>query len=195
MSELEIKNGNKNLICCFGGMALQMGGIPPFEFLNYLSQVYTNDFDLLFYIDKKQCWYQRGIDGITTDIHETVEYLNKKINNYDIVIFMGVSSGGYASILFGSLCNNVTYVIGFVPQSIIHNSEKYGNLKSVINNTTSYILYGNKNNIDENDIHNITHCENLDCFRNVKVIKLETMNIKQLRDNGSIKNMIDNILN
>jgi hypothetical protein len=36
MSELEIINGNKNLICCFGGMALKMGGIPPFEFLNYL---------------------------------------------------------------------------------------------------------------------------------------------------------------
>ena len=35
-SEYKIINGNKNLIVCFGGIALQFGGILPFEFLNYL---------------------------------------------------------------------------------------------------------------------------------------------------------------
>lgn len=40
-----IKKNSENLIVCFGGMALQMGGILPFEFLNYLSKIY----------DKNQC--------------------------------------------------------------------------------------------------------------------------------------------
>jgi hypothetical protein len=51
MSELKIIKGHKILICCFGGLALKMGGILPFEFLNYLSSVYTNKCDLIFYID------------------------------------------------------------------------------------------------------------------------------------------------
>ncbi len=33
-SEHKIINGNKILIVCFGGMALQFGGILPFEFLS-----------------------------------------------------------------------------------------------------------------------------------------------------------------
>ena len=50
-SEYKILNNNNKLIVCFGGLALEMGGILPFEFLNYLSSTYT-DCDLIFYIDK-----------------------------------------------------------------------------------------------------------------------------------------------
>ena len=53
MSEHKIINNNsENLIICFGGMALAMGGILPFEFLNYLSKIYKKNTDLYFYIDK-----------------------------------------------------------------------------------------------------------------------------------------------
>lgn len=39
MSEYKIiKEKSQNLIICFGGPALKMGGILPFEFLNYLSK-------------------------------------------------------------------------------------------------------------------------------------------------------------
>ena len=48
--ELKIVTNSKNLICSFGGMQLQMGGILPFEFLRYLSNVYK-DVDLFFYTD------------------------------------------------------------------------------------------------------------------------------------------------
>jgi len=54
-------------IVCFGGMALQMGGILPFEFLNYLSLHYTNC-DLLFFVDKYQCWYHKGFEEYITDL-------------------------------------------------------------------------------------------------------------------------------
>ena len=47
MSEYKIiKNNYKNLIICFGGMALKMGGILPFEFLNYLSKTFQKNTDL-----------------------------------------------------------------------------------------------------------------------------------------------------
>jgi len=34
----------------------------------------------------------------------------------------------------------------------------------------------------------------MECFRNVKVIKSEHSNLKELRDNGFIKNTIDSLL-
>ena len=65
-SEYKIFNNSKKLIVCFGGMALAFLGVPPFEFLNYLSSIYK-DCDLLFYIDKDQCHYHKGINGITLE--------------------------------------------------------------------------------------------------------------------------------
>ena len=65
MSEQKILNNSENLIVCFGGMAHQSSGIPPFEFLRYLSNTYTN-------VDKKQSWYHKGIDGISRTIDETI---------------------------------------------------------------------------------------------------------------------------
>jgi hypothetical protein len=197
-SEYKIINGNKNLIISFGGMALQFGGILPFEFLNYLYSTYKNDCDLYFFIDSYQCWYHKGIKEITNNIDDTVLYINNiiKSGNYNKVIFMGTSAGGYAAILFGSLCNNVNNVISFIPQTILKEpiNSNYSNLKSVINNNTQYILYGNINIQNIYDSHHISHCENIECFPNVKVIKNENYNLKKLRDTDVIKNIIDKII-
>ena len=195
-SEYKIINGNKILIICFGGLALQFGGILPFEFLNYLSSNYTNSCDLIFYVDKQQCWYHKGIKDITNTTDETVLYLNNIIqaSNYEKIIFMGVSAGGYASILFGSLCDNINNVISFIPQTIVNNpiNLNYTNLKSVINTNTKYILYGDVSSTDKH--HNISHCENIEEFTNVQIIKNNNFNIKVLRDSGAIKKIIDDIL-
>jgi len=206
MSEYKIINGNKTLIVCFGGMALQFGGILPFEFLNYLSSLYLDTCDLYFFIDKNQCWYQKGIQGISNNIDETIFYINNTIKNrnYKKVLFMGVSAGGYAAILFGSLCNNVNNIISFIPQTILKNpintllknpiNSNYSNLKNVINNKSSYFLYGDKSIEDSNNEHHISHCENLEHFSNVKIIKGENCKLKELRDSGYIKNLIDTII-
>lgn len=197
-SEYKIINRNKNLIICFGGLALQFGGILPFEFLNYLSSTYTNNVDLVFFVDKHQCWYHKGIKDITDNINDTVIYLNTIINNgdYTKIIFMGVSAGGYASILFGSLCNNVTNVISFIPQTILTNpiNLDYSNLNPIINNNTKYILYGETSVTNINHFHHISQCENIECFANVEIIKKYTINLKEMRDNGDIKKIIDDIL-
>tara|TARA_R110002074_G_C12230874_1_gene638241 strand:+ start:63 stop:665 length:603 start_codon:yes stop_codon:yes gene_type:complete len=193
-SEYKIFNNKNKLIVCFGGLALKMDEILPFEFLNYLSSIYT-DCDLLFYIDKNQCWYHKGIHGITNNIHYTILYLDKiiKDGNYEKVIFMGTSAGGYASILFGSLCDNVNNVISFIPQTILNNpiNLKYSNLKNIINKNTKYIIYGDTSIQNKNDNHHILHCENIGCFPNVKIIKNNGLHMKQLRDNGSLKKIID----
>lgn len=197
-NEYKIMNGNKNLIICFGGMALQFGGILPFEFLNYLSSIYKNNCDLIFFIDRNQCGYHKGIQDITNNIDETILYLNNIIQDgkYQKVIFMGTSVGGYGAILFGSMCNNVNHVISFIPQTIIKNpiNLNYSNLKNIINKNTKYILYGDKSIQDINDAHHISHCENIECFTNVHIIKNKNCNLKELRDNGFIKNTIDDII-
>lgn len=109
---------------------------------------------------------------------------------------MGVSAGGYGAILFGSLCNNVNNVISFVPQTRLNNpiNSDYSNLKNIINKNTTYFLYGDKSVPDVNDFHHISHCENLEEFTNVNIIKGDNCNLKNLRDNGYIKNLIDNII-
>jgi hypothetical protein len=197
-SEYKIINGNKILIVCFGGMALQFGRIVPFEFLNYLSSIFSDRCNLYFFIDKHQCWYHKGIQHITNNIDETVIYINDiiKNGNYEKVIFMGVSAGGYAAILFGSLCNNVNNIISFIPQTIIKNpiNSNYSNLKNVINKNTSYLLYGDKSIEDNNHNHHISHCENLEDFQNVKIIRGEHCILKELRDNGYIKSIIESII-
>ncbi|MDE5075165.1 MAG: hypothetical protein O4749_03515 [Trichodesmium sp. St5_bin2_1] len=53
---------------------------------------------------------------------------------------MGVSAGGYAAILFGSLCH-VTNVISFLPRRKLKAKivdKKYKKLKNIINNDTDY---------------------------------------------------------
>ena len=197
-SEYKIINGNKNLIICFGGMALQFGGILPFEFLKYLSSNYKNSCDLIFYTDKHQRWYHNGLKDITNNIDETIIYLNTLIKNgnYDKIIFMGTSAGGYGAILFGSLCDNINNVISFIPQTILKKpiNLNYINLKTIINKNTKYILYGDISIEDINHSHHISHCENIEHFTNVKIIKNQGCDLKQLRDSGVIKQTIDNIL-
>jgi hypothetical protein len=196
MSELEIRNGGKYLIVAFGGMALKMGGIAPFEFVHFLSE-HFKDCDLLFYVDKEQCCYHKGIEGISTNIEGTVSYLKEKImaGNYHKVLFMGTSGGGYASILFGSLCN-IENVLAFIPATRLKHPkyEVYRNLKQVINPNTHYLLYGDLSVTDSQNCHHISHCEDLEVFANVKVVKLPRLSLTKLRDTGVIQESINAIL-
>jgi predicted esterase YcpF (UPF0227 family) len=193
-SELSLLHGSNVLIVCFGGIALQFGGILPFEFLRFLLSTYREKYDYLFYIDLHQSWYHKGIYGITNTIDETKKYLEDKIKsgNYEKVIFMGVSAGGYASILFGSLCK-VNEVIAFIPQTILPNpvNPLYGDLKSVIQENTQYLLYGDTSIQDITNNHYIYQCENIECFSNVTIVKQHDVDIKKMRYNGELKTIID----
>jgi hypothetical protein len=158
-------------------------------------------------------------------VDETVSYLNNIIQtgNYDKVLFMGTSTGGYASILFGSLCH-VKDVISFVPYTILKNSidKKYSNLKNIINDTTQYVVYGDTSitnplctryilhndaelpcpiciahnricHFDINCRHHITHCDNIDHFKNVHIIRNHGYDMKQIVESGLLKKYIDDV--
>jgi hypothetical protein len=195
MDEHRIMNGNRKLIVAFGGLVPKLGGIPAFEFLRYLSSTYK-DVDMIFYFDQHQSWYHRGIGGISTNIKGTVLHLNNLIKGYDKVIFIGVSAGGYAAILFGSLCN-VHHVMSFIPQTILdcprhREFSEYKDLKQVINSTTQYLVYGDTAATGPH--HHFRHCANINCFPNVTVIKDVNVAVGKLRDNGVLKQMIDDRL-
>ena len=50
MSEQKILNNSENLIVCFGGMAHQSSGIPPFEFLRF-EKYYEQKKQNIFYME------------------------------------------------------------------------------------------------------------------------------------------------
>jgi len=103
---------------------------------------------------------------------------------------MGTSAGGYAAILFGSLCN--VNVISFMPQTLLSNpiNESYKNLKNIINPNIKYIVHGDVNG---KDYHAISHCENIE-NNNVVIIRDIEFDMKLIRDNGTIKKYIDSML-
>ena len=110
---------------------------------------------------------------------------------------MGVSEGGYAATLFGSLCH-VTKVISFIPRRKLKTKivgKKYKQLKNIINNDTDYLLYGDLSVKDKNDNHHISQCENLEGFSSIKIVKKISLDMKKLRDDGTIKNELDKIIN
>lgn len=193
-SELEIKRGSKVCIVSFGGRALKFGGILPFEFQHFLEKHFPT-YDKLFYIDKKQINYHQGIENISSNIDETVEYLRKKIENYEKVIFMGVSAGGYAALLFGSLLQ-VYKVIAFIPQTILYDKKyenKYKDIKLHIHKDTFYYVFGDTSVKNKSDPHHIYHCENIETFQNVCVIKKNGISLVQMRNSGELYTVLQSL--
>jgi predicted esterase YcpF (UPF0227 family) len=193
MSKIFIGN-NKKIIISFSGQGNGMGTIPQFEFVNFLEKNYNN-YNRYFYLDKYSKWYHKGIEGISTNINETLTYLKEIINKFEEVIFIGSSAGGYSAILFGSLLN-VNKIIAFKPQTIIKPQKdidnNYLNLKQYINTTTKYYIYGDIN-IDKNTdyLHHISHCENINIYPNIFLNREYEIDLKKLRDKGILKNIMD----
>jgi hypothetical protein len=183
------------LIVSFAGNAKMFGHIQRFEFCQFLEKKFKH-VSRHFYIDNHLVSYHRGIDKITNTIDETVDYLKNEIKSYKNVIFLGSSSGGYAAILFGSLLN-VTSVLAFRPQTILRNKdrdEKYRDLHKIINETTKYYVYGDLSISDENNVHHISHCDRITHHSNVYVTKKKEVNLKEMRDNGELFVILNNLV-
>lgn len=200
-SELKIISAinNENLIISFGGGINKFGGICPFEFLNFLNKNFM-EYDKYFYIDKKINRYHLGIEDISSNIDETVEYLKKITHGYKNITCIGVSAGGYASILFGSLLK-VKNVIAFIPPTQINipgdtrkYDEKYIDLLPLINNSTKYYLYGDLSVKDIYNSHHIEHCNRLKIYPNVVVKEYDNLDIKKLRNDGELLKIFKDVL-
>lgn len=189
--------GNKILIVSFGSMELKITGKCYFEFLRFLGFNYEHC-DQLYYFDSKRNWYHHGIYGISPTVEGVAKHIKDKISQhkYEKIIFIGVSAGGYAAILFGSLCN-ATDVIAFKPRTILINpiNPKYKNLKHFVNTTTKYLLYGELCITDINADHHISQCENLEDLENVTVRRQDRLYMRQVRDSGQLKKIFDEVIN
>jgi tetratricopeptide (TPR) repeat protein len=108
------KNSSKTLLA-FGGMSSGLS-MPPKEFFQSLS---SNDINIIFIKDFRQCWYQQGLLGKSEDIDSTISYLRSIIpKTTDTLITLGASAGGYAAIRFG-IPLNANRIIAFSPQTLI----------------------------------------------------------------------------
>lgn len=160
---------------------------PTFEFVKFLKTHYP-DADKYFYADKFHSWYHKGIKGLTEDIDETVDYLRERVANYKKVLLVGVSAGGYAAILFGSLLE-VDCVISFIPQTII-SEEPYSDLALYINDSTQFYLFCSLNDPS----HDLVHCQNIIHLDNVHLNVVNKLDMKQLRDSGELLNIFNTVL-
>ena len=107
--------GSRTLIIAFAGMAgirrtfatlKQRVGLEvrPFEFVHSLRD---RDCDVLFLRDRHRAYYHSGVKGVGNNVEEVTGFLNDFISRrgYELVVTLGHSMGGYASILFASKIN------------------------------------------------------------------------------------------
>lgn len=200
-----IKENNNVLIISFGSMGRIT--IAPtnnnfnmnhyFDFFDFLPNNFKN-VDFQFYGDPDQYCYHKGIRGVSTNIESTVKFLKDKIGDrYKKVIFMGLSGGGYAAILFGSLLN-VSHVVAFYPLTKLVNNrpeyeDKYKDLLPHINKTTDYLLLGTGKTTNKH--HLPQHCERI-CVSDNVVLKVYDVvdNIKHLMRECKIVDILNGII-
>src|SRR4051794_39285534 len=107
---------SKTLLVLFGGIA---GGvsIPVFEFFR-VSEGYPTK--RVFLRDPRRGWYQLGIPGVGDSAMAVKSLLDETItrSGAERVVMAGASAGGYAALLFGSLCG-ADVTVAFSPQTFI----------------------------------------------------------------------------
>jgi hypothetical protein len=186
---------SKTLIVSFAGHGLLYGGVPRIEFSKFLKQHFSH-IDAQFYVDYNCKSYHKGIQGISNNIDETVDYLKDKFKHYERVICLGASAGGYAAMLFGSLLN-VDTVIAFIPQTTLRSKErdeKYRDIAPHINTSTKYNIFADESILDENNCHHISQCERISMFPNVQLTKLKGVNLATMRNNGILLDIMTKII-
>ena len=205
--EKRIVENSEILVVAFSGMATQLS-MPPAEFMRTFL---TRNISVIFVKDFWQCWYQKGLLGLTKNIEETISFLQKEISdiNPKKVIFVGTSAGGYASIVFGILLN-VNEVLSFAPQTHIAQNifskfksedsritdinfeSPYLDISKILK-THSYsgkinIYFGERNKTDKK------HAINLSQFKCVNLIELPTDShntAKYLKDQGKLNSIFE----
>jgi hypothetical protein len=106
--------GSSRITSAFGGMNQSLS-MPPVEFLRSLIERGT---DVIFYKDFNQCWYQRGLLGVSEDVPSTLAHIRCVLDERPSgpVQCVGTSAGGFAAILFGVLLD-AGHIAAFAPQT------------------------------------------------------------------------------
>lgn len=105
---------NNTIVVTFSGLGMLDSIRPRFELIGSLTNIKNNNFDILGVRDLNYSWY-------ISDINSYLSKLDEIIKKYDNVIFIGISSGGFASLLYGKILK-VNKIISFSPQTNISES-------------------------------------------------------------------------
>jgi hypothetical protein len=99
--------GSSRITLAFGGMNQSLS-MPPVEFLRSLIERGT---DVIFYKDFNQCWYQRGLLGVSEDVPSTLAHIRCVLDERPPgpLQCVGTSAGGFAAILFGVVAGRRTH--------------------------------------------------------------------------------------
>ena len=185
------------LIISFAGQGQGIGTLPRYEFVNFLSKHYSENYDFQFYLDKTNKWYHSGINNETRDIPSSVVYLQTIISGYKDIYFIGSSAGGYASILYASLLkesNQNFTVIAFKPQTFI-SGYQFNNLKNIKKDNVKYYLFGDpviEYHIDP--LHHISHINNINLSSNVFTCLIENLDLQKMKNSGHLLEIFNKIL-
>jgi hypothetical protein len=140
--------------------------------------------------------YHSGIEDTTRSVDESVVYLRDKTRGYKHAVFLGVSSGGYAAILYGSLLN-ISAVVAFIPQTRLENKERYYDtryvdLAPILNPITRYTLIGDPD--EKEAFHHMSHCSRVAHLPNVEVLSHAKLQMKKLRDDGRLTQILNDVV-
>lgn len=119
--------GRSNLIVVFQSMNANLYNPENknhFELENTFSRFNPEHSDLLFIKDDTRPRNSKvgGFYLHSESVDEICFDLSKLVSRYDQILFTGISAGGFASILFGSLCF-VDVVVAINPQTTLYNFE------------------------------------------------------------------------
>lgn len=103
------------LLIAFGGVANQIDGIPPFEFLSVASRYAAQQ---VFVRDLRQTWYQGGTPGGAGTAEDFTAPLREIVHECAAhhLVTLGVSAGGWGAIYFG-LELGADVALAFSPQT------------------------------------------------------------------------------
>ncbi|WP_105244574.1 hypothetical protein [Psychrobacter sp. Marseille-P5312] len=207
VSPVEVLNKNSTTtLVVFSGMARR----PSMAVKEFYRSLSGRDVNIIFLKDFYQCWYEKGLIGITDDFQSTAEYIlsiiPEKTKN---LIFLGTSAGGYAAIKAG-VTLNANRVVALSPQTNInrrvfnmfksYDSEINGldlskekvDLKSFLD-LSSYsgeleIYYGENNNVDR------AAALRLQEYASLKSLPTNTHNVAEyMKSTGKLEKFLDDL--
>jgi len=178
---------------------------PKLEFIKTLSGYHLS---CLFLMDRQQHWYHSGVFDLADSIPSLADKLLPLKHRYSKIATLGHSMGGYAALLFASLCD-FDQAIATAPQTSITRDHRlawgdhrwpekvpetrgisrtpeYFDLATALsnNNKPTYRCY-----FSSTDALDRRHCEHISGIRSVEVSEVEAPDhntAKALRDGGSL---------
>lgn len=90
-----------------------------YEWTTAISHLKSFD-KLIFVRDINKCWYERGISSNVKSLIQLSNFLSSETLNFSEVYYVGVSAGGYAALITGTL-NDGTCIFAINPQLDVRN--------------------------------------------------------------------------